>query len=56
MLTQDFKPLSELTAYTFLQLDDMWQRGEIECRFETLRDETGIARGTIHHYRYRGNG
>ena len=51
MLTKIWRPLSELTAYTFLQLDDMWQRGEIECRFEKLQDESGMTRGTIHHYR-----
>jgi hypothetical protein len=51
MLTNDWKSLADLNSYTFLQLDDMWQRGEVECRFDTLRDANGIARGTIHYYR-----
>ena len=54
MLTHEWQPLSDLTDYSFIQLDDMWQRGEIECHFEQLVDESGVARGTIHYYRMKG--
>lgn len=52
MLTHDWQPLSDLSSYGFNLLDEMWQRGEIECRIELLYRH-GRACGCRHYYRLK---